>query len=214
MMEKQVPADYSEMDMKRARKFDEEVRKNFMPAIMSTVKQIVEDYNVKNGICVEVGCGTALFAIELCKNSNLKIFALEKEKAIYEVAKENIEKENLTDRIKLVLGDAHNLPFSDNFADFVISRGAYHCWEDKAKVFAEVNRVLKIGGLAIVGGGFGKYVSKEELERMKNLRDKSLGKAAQFYYSPEIMKKELIKAGINNFNIQYDETGLWVEIKK
>ena len=125
MLEKQVPSDYSEMDIKKARKFDEEVRKNFMPAIISTVRQIVEDYNVKDGICVEVGCGTALFSIELCKNSNLKIFALEKEKDIYEVAKENIERESLDYRIKLVLGDAHNLPFSDNFANFVISRGAY-----------------------------------------------------------------------------------------
>jgi len=214
MVEKQVPADYSEMDIKKAKKFDEEVRKNFMPAIMSTVKQMVEDYNVKDGICVEVGCGTALFAIELCKNSNLKIFAIEKEKAIYEIAKENVEKENLNDRIELILGNAHNLPFSDNFADFIISRGAYHCWENKAKVFAEVYRVLKPNGLAIVGGGFGKYVSKEDLERMKNLRDKSLGQTAKFYYSPEIMKEELIKAGINNFYIQYDETGLWAEIKK
>ena len=75
-------------------------------------------------------------------------------------------------------------------------------------------RVLKTGGLAIIGGGFGKYVSKDDLERMKNLRDKSLGQAAQFYYSSEIMKKELVKAGINNFNIQYDETGLWAEIRK
>jgi len=214
MMKKQVPADYSKMDIKKARKFDEEVRKNFIPAITSTVRQMVEDYNMKDGVCVEIGCGTALFAIELCKNSNLKIFALEKEKAIYEVAKENVMEEKLEDRIKLILGDAHDLPFTDGFADFIISRGAYHCWENKAKVFTEVYRVLKSGGLAIIGGGFGKYVSEKDLERMRNLRDKSLGQAAKFYYSPELMEKELVKAGINNFNIQYDDTGLWAEIRK
>jgi len=54
----------------------------------------------------------------------------------------NIEKERLTDRIIPVLGDAHDLPFKNEFVDFLISRGSYHCWEDKVRVFKEIYRVL------------------------------------------------------------------------
>jgi len=214
MPEERVPADYTEMDLLEAKRFDKKVKENFMPAIVSTVKQIIEDYGVLEGICVDVGCGTAVFAIELCKHSKLKIFALEKERAIYEVARMNIEKEGLTDRIIPILGDAHKMPFENEFADFIISRGSYHCWKDKVQVFKEIYRVLKSGGIGFIGGGFGRYVTEEELNRMKSLRDRSLGDDAKAYSSPDKLQEVVNKAGISNFHISYDRAGLWVEIKK
>ncbi len=214
MNEDRVPAQYSEMDLSKAKEFDQKVRKNFMPAIRSTVRQIVEDYGPLRGIGVDVGCGTAVFAIELCKHSDLKIYALEKVKAIYEVARMNIEKEGLKERIIPVLGDANKIPFEDEFADFVISRGAYHCWEDKPRVLREIYRILKKGGIALVGGGFGRYVNDDELEKMKKLRDRSLGDAAKVYSSPGAFQKPLEEAGIRDFRLIRERAGLWTEIRK
>jgi len=214
MSEKHVPANYTEMDLLEAKRFDKKVKENFMPAIISTAKQIIEDYDVLQGVCVDVGCGTAVFAIELCRHSKLKIYALEKEKAINEVAHLNIEKEQLTDRIIPILGDAHDLPFEDEFADFVISRGSYHCWGDKVRVFKEIYRVLKKGGIGFVGGGFGRYVTEEELNRMKSLRDRSLKEGANAYSSPDKLREIIYKAGISDFRIIYDKAGLWAEIRK
>jgi len=212
--EERVPADYTEMDLLEAKRFDKKVKENFMPAIVSTVKQIIEDYGVLEGVCVDVGCGTAVFAIELCRHSKLRIYALEKEKAILEVARMNIEKERLTDKIIPVLGDAHELPFENEFADFIISRGSYHCWEDKTQVFKEIYRVLMSGGIGFVGGGFGRYVSEEELNRMKSLRDRSLKDGAKAYSSPDKLREVISGAGIANFRIIYDKAGLWAEIRK
>jgi len=214
MSEERVPAEYTEMDITEAKRFDKKVKENFMPAVVSTVKQITEDYGVLEGVCLDVGCGTAVFAIELCRHSKLKIYALEKEKAIYEVAGMNIEEERLTDKIIPVLGDAHKLPFENEFADFIISRGSYHCWEDKVRVFKEIYRVLKKGSIGFVGGGFGRYVTEEELNRMKSLRDHSLKEGAKAYSSPDKLREVINKAGISNFRIIYDRAGLWAEIKK
>ena len=214
MSNERVPADYRGMDFLEAKRFDKKVKENFMPAIVSTVRQIIEDYDVLEGVCVDIGCGTAVFAIELCRRSRLKIYALENVKAICEVARINIEKERLTDRIIPVSGDAHSLPFKSESADFVISRGSYHCWKDKVQVFKEINRVLKKGGVGFVGGGFGRYVSDEEFKRMKSLRDRSLGEDAKAYSSPDKLREVIHKAGIPNFRIIYDKAGLWVEIKK
>ena len=44
MPEERVPADYTEMDLLEAKRFDKKVREHFMPAIISMVKQIVKDY--------------------------------------------------------------------------------------------------------------------------------------------------------------------------
>ena len=214
MPKERVPADYTKMDLLEAKRFDKKVKENFVPAIVSTVKQIIEDYGVLEGICVDIGCGTAVFATELCRHSNLRIYALEKERAICEVARMNIEKEGLVGRITPVLGDAHKMPFKNEFADFIISRGSYHCWKDKVQVFREIYRVLKKGGVALVGGGFGRYVSDEEFKRMKSLRDCSLGEDAKAYSSPDKLRKVIIEAGIINFRISYDKAGLWAEIRK
>ncbi len=214
MSDEFVPADYSEMDLQAAKQFDKKVKENFMPTVVSTVKQINKDYGVLEGVGVDVGSGTAVFAIELCKHSKLKIYALEKEKAISEVARINIENELLTDRIISVLGDAHNLPFENEFADFIISRGSYHCWEDKVRVFKEVYRVLKKGGIGFIGGGFGRYITDEELKRMKPLRDRSLGKDVSAYSSPNKLREIIDKANIPNSRIISSETDLWAEIKK
>ena len=214
MSEERIPADYTEMDLLEAKCFDKKVKENFRPAIISTVKQIIEDYGILEGVCVDVGCGTAVFAIDLCRHSKLKIYALEKEKAICEVARMNIEKEQLTDKIIPVLGDAHDLPFKNEFADFIISRGSYHCWEDKVQVFKEIYRVLKKGGIGFVGGGFGRYVTEEELNRMKSLRDRSLKDGAKAYSSPDKLREVIYKAGIANFRIIYDKAGIWAELKK
>ena len=69
MPEKNVPADYSEMDPLEAKRFDKMVRENFMPAIISTVKQLVEDYGVLEGIGIDIGCGTGLFLYDLKKRN-------------------------------------------------------------------------------------------------------------------------------------------------
>lgn len=214
MFNKSVPANYQDMDISKARLFDKMVKENFMPAIVSTAKQIIEDYGVLEGVCVDIGCGTAVFAIELCRRSNLKIYALEKVTAIYEAARMNIENEELTDRIIPVLGDANDLPFENEFADLIISRGSYHCWKDKVLVFQEIYRVLKKGGIGFVGGGFGRYASKKELERMTALRERSLKDSAKAYSSPKEMEEVIHKAGISDFHILYDRSGLWAELKK
>ena len=38
MPEERVPADYTEMDLLEAKRFDKKVREHFMPAIISMVK--------------------------------------------------------------------------------------------------------------------------------------------------------------------------------
>ena len=214
MSNKSVPADYIGMTISEAQHFDRVVKENFMPAIVSTARQIIEDYGILEGICLDIGCGTAVFALELCRRSNLKIYALEKVDSIYEVAQMNIENEGLANRIIPVLGDAHDLPFENEFADLVISRGSYHCWRNKVLVFQEIYRVLKRGGTGFVGGGFGRYVTKEEIEKMAALRDRSLKDDAKAYKSRDKLEDIIHRAGISSFHIIHDRSGLWAEIKK
>lgn len=214
MVNEIVPADYSSMELKEALEFDTKIKANMLPAFPAVVRQIIDNCNILDGICVEIGSGTALLSIELAKNTNLTIYAMEKSPAMFEVGIRNIKESGLENRINSILGDAHTIPFEDEFADLVVSRGSYHFWEDKPRVFTEILRVLKKGGVAFIGGGFGSGHNKTRLKTMLDIRDRSLGDAALFYRSPAIMKENLSAAQIHDYHIIFDDTGLWAIIRK
>ena len=54
MPDERVPADYTDMAISQAQQFDKMVKENFMPAIVSTSKQIIDDYVVLEGVCLVV----------------------------------------------------------------------------------------------------------------------------------------------------------------
>lgn len=207
-----VPADYGGMDRKKAQEFDSRVMKHFASAFPAVARQVFETCGVLEGVCVEIGSGTARLTIELAKQSNLEIYALEKAPAMFELGSENIERAGLNDRIRAVLGDAHKMPFANDFANLIVSRGSYHFWTEKDVVFKEISRILKPGGAAFVGGGFGLGHSKEDLERMTRVRDQSLGDDAKYYYSATKMEESLQLAGVERYRVLLDETGLWAVI--
>jgi ubiquinone/menaquinone biosynthesis C-methylase UbiE len=214
MKDELVPADYTSMDLLKAQEFDRKVKQNFSAAFPAVVRQIIETCGVRQGICVDVGSGTALLSIELVRMTRLTVHALEKAPAMFRQGIENITGAGLSERIEPVPGDAHQMPFADEFADLVVSRGSYHFWDDKPRVFKEIYRVLKPGGAAFTGGGFGHGHSPAELERMVKLRDRSLADDTKYYYSPEKMIESIDLAGISGYRIIYDDAGLWTYFTK
>ena len=64
-------------------------------------------------------------------------------------------------------GQAEQITFADNSIDLVVSRGSVFFWEDMEKGISEVYRVLRPGGWAYIGGGFG---TKEILDEVLILR--------------------------------------------
>jgi len=197
--------------------FRETAENIFAPVYKVLAKQVIDDYGVTGGICIDIGSGTGGFGSEIAKISGLKVYALDIKEEMIEIMKEKIEKEKLTARVIPKLGDVHNLPFDDNFADLVVSRGSFHFWRDKRRAFLEIHRVLKIGGVGFIGGGFGR--DKEVRKKAMRLHEETyrdVHEGRDFYENLKIKYMELkeILKGAQDFNIIFDESGLWVEIKK
>jgi ubiquinone/menaquinone biosynthesis C-methylase UbiE len=53
-------------------------------------------------------------------------------------------------RVKFIVGDAADLPFDDASVDMVVSTLSLHHWTEPADAFAEIARVLKPNGVALV----------------------------------------------------------------
>ena len=199
-----------------ARKFNEIAMEIFAPIYPILAEQIIDECRITRGICIDMGSGPALLALELAKRVNLIIYALDISEETLKMARENARKACLNGKVVLICGDVHAMFFKDGFADLIISRGSLPFWRDKVQAFREIYRVLKIGGTAFIGGGFGRDV--EVRSRIKETMLKQCKEMPNQFkkarLTAEYLQCILEKAQIPKFKIISDESGLWIKIVK
>jgi ubiquinone/menaquinone biosynthesis C-methylase UbiE len=98
----------------------------------------------------------------------------------------------LQDRLSFVTGDAQDMPFEDNYADVIVSRGTLIFIPDIGKCLREVDRVLKPTGVAFLGG---RYVYTPQAYKISN----------------EKLKKIVKQCGVPGAKMA-DQRGQWVKI--
>lgn len=97
---------------------------------------------------LEIGVGLGSDHYMLAKGGN-RMTALDLSREHLKLTKRHLNLEGLdTDAI---YGDAETIPFEDNCFDMVYSFGVLHHTPDTAGAFREVYRVLKPGGVALIG---------------------------------------------------------------
>ncbi len=156
--------------------------KNVYELEVETVKQLMP----LNADGLEVGIGTGKFAIPL----GIKI-GVEPSKVMAEKSRSL--------GIKVYDGVAEKLPFAEDTFDFVLFVTTICFVDDIERSFEEAYRVLKKGGVIIVGfvdrnSKMGKkYLAKKEKSKFYNI--------ATFFSTEEVLT-HLTKAGFDNFKIK------------
>lgn len=208
-------------ELKRsAERVSEVARTTFAPVYPALAKQIVEDTGIKEGVCVELGCGSGSLGLALAKITNLRIYAIDINPYAVAIAQKNAVEEGLSHRFYPMVGDATNLPFKDNFADLVVSRGMIPLIEDKVAVFREAYRVLKPGGVAYIGGGFSRMLDEEAVKKIVAKVWGSWEKTPMKRFTREEWIGFLKAAGITEFRIIEDlynsdtRYGMWFMFRK
>ena len=119
-----------------------------------TAARMLRECGARDGICIDVGCGPGNLDLELAKRSNLTIIGLDIDGDMKPLFDENVRKAGFQDRVRFVEGDAQQMPFPDDYADVIVSRGTLVFIPDIAKCLREVARVLKPTGTAFLGGRY------------------------------------------------------------
>lgn len=182
------------------------------PVYPLIASQITNKFQIMKGVAIEVGSGPASLSIAMARITELKIYAMDISPEMYKIAGKNIAKCGFKDRILPMLADVHQMPFPDNYAHLIFSRGSMFFWKDLASALKKIYAVLKPGGASYIGGGFGN-------ETTKKLVKKTFKKQEENYESPpkiDIATLEIAvqKAEINNYQLLDDESGLWVLFEK
>ena len=101
--------------------------------------------------CLDLGTGTALIPIELCqRDGEVRVMAADASTIMLDLARYQLEVNNLTSRIQLHFGDVKKLVFEGGFFDTVMSNSLVHHLPSHDSFLVEALRVLRPGGLLFV----------------------------------------------------------------
>ncbi len=159
---------------------------------MTAMRMLAECGGIREGVCIDIGCGTGTLDVELAKRSELSIIGLDIDADMKPLFEKQIREAKLAGRVRFVAGDAQQLPFEDDSADVIVSRGTLIFIPDIGKCLREVDRVLKPTGVAFLGG---RYLYTPQQHKISTQR----------------LREIVAETGIKGAEVS-DDRGQWVKI--
>lgn len=197
-------------------------RGTLAPVYAPLAEQLVSDLKLseKDGIGIDLGSGPGTLIIELCERTKLHWINADINPDVFPHFFEQASERGFGGRVSAMFADAHALPFHDNYADVIISRGSFPFWDDKTQGFREIYRVLKPGAVAYIGRGFSKNlpvktaraIRAKQGKKMKYDRAEAAEKLHRIMNTLKIENYTIhVPAPAGSEDVNY---GVWVEFRK
>jgi ubiquinone/menaquinone biosynthesis C-methylase UbiE len=97
---------------------------------------------------LEVAPGPGYLAIELAKLGNYQVTGLDISQSFVRMATENAAKAGVA--VRFEQGNAAEMPFAADSFEFIVCRAAFKNFSEPVRAIAEMHRVLKTGGKALI----------------------------------------------------------------
>lgn len=157
---------------------------------------VVRNAEVKPGDRVlDIGCGTGLLTLKLLQKSDCSVTGIDYSGEMLDIFKDKIKKLRLGDNISVRMMDAASLRFKPSTFDKAVSTVTLHHLKDKLPALCSVFKILKPGGIFIVGDidmdTSGKHTDTARLKRILRV--------LEYEYIPALKD-----AGIEAFSQMYD----------
>jgi ubiquinone/menaquinone biosynthesis C-methylase UbiE len=157
--------------------------------------RMVADYAIVTGrallICRTDGSGEQALQQGLLDATDLHITALYPSEELAQAAEARIRRAGLDKRLACKVGEVHALPFERESFNLVSGLGGVPFWKDREKAFVEIHRVLRPGGVALVGGYMPEFLR----------------------LSGQALRATTQRSGLPTIRV-YEDNGQWVEITK
>ncbi len=182
-------------------------------------RQIVSDYHITEGECLDMGAGSGRLGIELARITHLKVTAFDISSSMVKLAWEEVGLDGLGDQVSVVQGRAERMPFASDCFSIIVSKGSIWFFADKVKAFREIYRVLKPGGIAYMGCGDARRWPGNPADfirvvrfRIKMQQRKFQKEWQRLRLPPEEWEIILKQAGVESY--RFHSGYFWIEIRK
>lgn len=163
----------------------------------------------REGDWLDIGCGPGPVSIALAKWSAASRFILvDPDAGALARARDTVRELGEQDRFRFIEGKAESIPLPSESVDLAVSRGSVFFWECQVTGIREVSRVLRPGGVAMIGGGLGTAYplwARKEFIRRRRKSTRSGGKTAMDAFrtvrSPDTFRDWAARAGIRDFEV-------------
>ena len=192
------------------------------PVYGPLAEQLVKELELegKSGIGIDIGSGPGALIIELCKRTKQHWINADINPHFFPYFLEQAEKHGFGGRVSAIVADAQSLPFRDNYADVIVSRGSFWLWPNKVKAFGEIRRVLKPGGVAYIGRGFSENLPIEVAKTVRGGQGgsvkydvaKTAAELREIMTTLKVKNYRIVRPRLNNDDkVEY---GVWVEFHR
>jgi ubiquinone/menaquinone biosynthesis C-methylase UbiE len=199
-----------------AKEYNEVIMKGLFQKIYPVIAaQVVERTNVRQGYCIDLGGGPGMLGICLAAQTDLYVTVYDLMPECVDLVAANSLSKGVQDRVDALQGMAEQMPFDTGIVDLIVSRGSVFFWEDQPKGLSEVYRVLKPGGWAYIGGGFGTVELLREIQsnRQKDPEWETRREERMKKNPPEHFERMLNALAIEGV-VEWTEAGTWIIFQK
>ena len=177
--------------------------------------QIMEAFQRDQGSVLELGPFSGGISLELARSyPRLDITIGAESPAVVEYLRRKIALSGLSKRIPVKETNLEHLQFTEAQLDLVILRGAFFFLNEKAGLLGEIVRVLKAGGIAFVGGGYGRGTPKELIDEIAEESRELNERLGRKRISKEELEEIVRKSELADACHIEEQGGLWITIRK
>ncbi len=154
------------------------------PGGFALTKRTAELCKLKEGLKVlDVSSGRGTQAVYYAQTYGVEVTGVDISEEMVNFVNQRAKENNLTDKVKFILGDSQKLPFPDNSFDVVINECAVGIPDNSQAVLNEMQRVVKKGGA----------VAMHESTWIKPISSKKKNEISERYGTTPLEFKEWIK---------------------
>ena len=135
-----------------AARYDTITHRLLLGSLLESIAADVAAVAPEGARVLEVGCGPGRLSILLARRHGLEVTGLDLDPAMVERARVNAARSTGEHgrEPSFIVGDVASLAFPDRSFDLVVSTLSMHHWADPMAGLAEIGRVLRPGGRALV----------------------------------------------------------------
>lgn len=194
--------------------FIQELSNLWYPIYPYLAQHIQELYTRQDGNVLEIGPFTGVIFTLQEKNMGSSFTIAAFPPGMGNFFRQEAKKRKLENKIKVIESDPSLTGINENTIDLAIFRGAFFFPSLGEANLLEIHRVLKKGGVAFIGGGYGKYTPDLIIGEIgKKSKDLNL-RLGKIYLSEEKLWQNIQAINLEGEVKLISEGGLWVLMKK